>query len=218
MVKKPLKIKTDSKYSIDCMNPPHCEQSQSSLTIDFHVGFQKWLPKWQQNGFKTATGGPVKNVGIIRYLSAHLDARASYGQQIFLHYVKGHNGEEGNEGADAQANKGTMLPAVPERDWEKLESKLRKQEGKKPIHPSRQATIVSEMRQRNAKFARDARQGKKAARPSRQEQLSKRSPLNFWALGVIVFVVCGGVILLVLLSHLAHTHALYTLGAMHNTT
>jgi len=51
-----------------------------------------------------------------------------------------------------------------------------------------------EMRQRNAKFAKDAREGKKPTRPSRQEQLLKRSPLNVWALGIIVFVVLGGVL------------------------
>ncbi|TFK70442.1 hypothetical protein BDN72DRAFT_838967 [Pluteus cervinus] len=52
-----------------------------------------------------------------------------------------------------------------------------------------------EMRQRNAKFAKDARAGKKATHLSRQDLLKKRSPLNTWALGVIVFVVIGGVVL-----------------------
>ncbi|KAF8079116.1 hypothetical protein FPV67DRAFT_1663769 [Lyophyllum atratum] len=50
------------------------------------------------------------------------------------------------------------------------------------------------MRQRNAKFAKDAREGKKPTHPSRQEQLAKRSPINIWALGVVVFVVMGGVL------------------------
>lgn len=51
-----------------------------------------------------------------------------------------------------------------------------------------------ELRQRNEKFAKDAREGKKPTHPSRQERLSKRSPLNLWALGVIIFVVLGGVL------------------------
>ncbi|KAJ7361347.1 hypothetical protein B0H14DRAFT_2677564 [Mycena olivaceomarginata] len=51
-----------------------------------------------------------------------------------------------------------------------------------------------EMRQRNAKFANTAKSGKKPTHPSRAEQLAKRSPLNVWALGVVVFVVIGGVI------------------------
>ena len=48
------------------------------------------------------------------------------------------------------------------------------------------------MRQRNNKFANDVRAGKKAAHPSRQEKLAQRSPLNLWALGLVVFVVMGG--------------------------
>lgn len=48
------------------------------------------------------------------------------------------------------------------------------------------------MRQRNAKFAKDAREGKKPTHKSRQEQLKKSSPINVYALGVVVFVICGG--------------------------
>lgn len=51
-----------------------------------------------------------------------------------------------------------------------------------------------EMRQRNEKFAKDVRAGKKPTKPSRQDQLAKASPINIWALGVIVFVVLGGVV------------------------
>ncbi|KAL4259047.1 Stress-associated endoplasmic reticulum protein [Pleurotus pulmonarius] len=51
-----------------------------------------------------------------------------------------------------------------------------------------------EMRQRNAKFANAVKAGKKATNPSRQEQLAKRSPVSIWALGIIVFVVCGGIL------------------------
>ncbi|KAJ6523541.1 hypothetical protein B0H19DRAFT_1201265 [Mycena capillaripes] len=51
-----------------------------------------------------------------------------------------------------------------------------------------------EMRQRNAKFASTAKSGKKPTHPSRAEQLAKQSPLNIWVLGVVVFVVMGGVI------------------------
>ncbi|TRM61665.1 hypothetical protein BD626DRAFT_501774 [Schizophyllum amplum] len=51
-----------------------------------------------------------------------------------------------------------------------------------------------EMRQRNAKFAAAARSGKKPTHPSRQDRLAKRSPVSTWALGLVVFVVCGGVL------------------------
>jgi hypothetical protein len=48
------------------------------------------------------------------------------------------------------------------------------------------------MRQRNAKFAKDARAGKNPTHPSRQEQLSKKSPINKYALGGILFLIFGG--------------------------
>ncbi|KAJ3723557.1 hypothetical protein DFJ43DRAFT_1003535 [Lentinula guzmanii] len=51
-----------------------------------------------------------------------------------------------------------------------------------------------EMRKRNEKFVQDAREGKKPTHMSRQEKLAKRSPVGSWALGIVVFVVMGGVL------------------------
>ncbi|EJC98660.1 uncharacterized protein FOMMEDRAFT_95615 [Fomitiporia mediterranea MF3/22] len=51
-----------------------------------------------------------------------------------------------------------------------------------------------ELRQKNQNFAKAARDGKKPTKPSRQERLAKQSPVPLWALGIVVFVVCGGVI------------------------
>ena len=48
------------------------------------------------------------------------------------------------------------------------------------------------MRQRNAQFLKDAKSGKKPTRPSRSEQMAKRSPINLWALGIVAFVIVGG--------------------------
>ncbi|KAF9072783.1 ribonuclease H-like domain-containing protein, partial [Rhodocollybia butyracea] len=84
--KGPLTIKTDSKYCIQCFND--------------------WLPRWQQNGWRRADGKPVLNAPLIRYIAALLDARFRIGQKVFLEYIKGHAGFEGNEGADGLANVG----------------------------------------------------------------------------------------------------------------
>jgi len=51
-----------------------------------------------------------------------------------------------------------------------------------------------EIRQKNAKFANAVRAGKNPVNPSRKELLAKRSPINIWALGIIIFVVIGGVL------------------------
>jgi len=51
-----------------------------------------------------------------------------------------------------------------------------------------------EMKKKNEKFANDARAGKKPTKLSRQERLLKRSPISLWALGIVLFVVVGGVV------------------------
>jgi len=51
-----------------------------------------------------------------------------------------------------------------------------------------------ELRQKNEKFARDARAGKKPTKLSRKDRIAKQSPIPMWALGLVVFVVCGGVL------------------------
>lgn len=61
-----------------------------------------------------------------------LDARSRVGQKVRLSYVKAHCGIEGNEGADQQANIGTTLPAVEERDWEALEKDVKERALKQP--------------------------------------------------------------------------------------
>ncbi|TFK94998.1 hypothetical protein K466DRAFT_593095 [Polyporus arcularius HHB13444] len=51
-----------------------------------------------------------------------------------------------------------------------------------------------ELRKRNSQFAEKARAGKNPVKPSRQERLAKRSPISLWALGLVIFVVVGGVL------------------------
>lgn len=51
-----------------------------------------------------------------------------------------------------------------------------------------------DLRQKNAQFANAVRSGKRAVKPSRQEQSSKRTPVGLWALALILFVVVGGVL------------------------
>lgn len=74
----------------------------------------------------SSSGTPVKNKGIIRLISAHLDVRRNKGHKVHLQYVKGHSGDIGNDGADAMANLGALLPEVEERDWDQLEKDLKK--------------------------------------------------------------------------------------------
>ncbi|KAL5482329.1 hypothetical protein ACEPAI_8923 [Sanghuangporus weigelae] len=95
---RPLIIKTDSTYSIKCL--------------------QVWHQNWAQRNWKTSAGKPVLNAPLIKYLLSLLNLRQLHGFPVKFVYVKGHAGIEGNEGADAQANLGTVLPEAPERYWE----------------------------------------------------------------------------------------------------
>ncbi|KAK0466325.1 ribonuclease H-like domain-containing protein [Desarmillaria tabescens] len=128
----PLRIKTDSRYSINCVT--------------------QWLQKWVVNDFMTAKGTPVENAPLIRYLARLLERSDRLGRKINLEYVQGHMGIEGNEAADRQANIGATLPEVPERNWENLEKVLTnkmntelknmKRRSEQPATPSRKENPI----------------------------------------------------------------------------
>lgn len=59
----------------------------------------KWAPGWEAKGWKKS-GGPIKNLDIVQELYAlYHEGRA------VLTWVRGHEGDEGNEAADEWANK-----------------------------------------------------------------------------------------------------------------
>ena len=64
-------------------------------------GITEWLRGWKARGWKTASRKPVKN----RDLWQALDAAAQKHNVDWV-WVKGHDGDPGNEQADALANQG----------------------------------------------------------------------------------------------------------------
>ncbi len=76
----PVKIYTDSKYVLD--------------------GMTKWMANWKLKGWKTAAKKPVKNVELWKRLDAAVQSH-----EVTWQWVKGHAGDEGNEHADALANR-----------------------------------------------------------------------------------------------------------------
>lgn len=75
-----VKLYTDSKYVLQ--------------------GITEWMTDWKNRGWKTAAKKPVKNVELWQRLDA-----AAQKHEIEWHWVKGHTGDEGNELADALANR-----------------------------------------------------------------------------------------------------------------
>ena len=80
---------------------------------------------WSRTGWRTASGEPVKNAPLIRYVHALLERRIASGQRIVLEHVRGHSGIEGNHAADDLASRGTILPEVDECDWDALRRALK---------------------------------------------------------------------------------------------
>jgi ribonuclease HI len=64
-------------------------------------GITEWIGGWKARGWRTAAKEPVKNVDLWRKLDA-----AAGRHEIDWVWVRGHSGHNGNERADALANKG----------------------------------------------------------------------------------------------------------------
>lgn len=66
-------------------------------------GMTEWLAGWKAKGWKTAAKQPVKNVDLWQELDHQV---AHKGHKIEWRWVRGHNGDPGNERADVLANQG----------------------------------------------------------------------------------------------------------------
>ena len=64
-------------------------------------GITSWLANWKRNGWLTSAKQPVRNADLWQRLEA-----AAAPHQVQWRWVKGHNGDPGNERADALANRG----------------------------------------------------------------------------------------------------------------
>jgi ribonuclease HI len=64
-------------------------------------GITSWLASWKRNGWRTASKQPVKNADLWQRLELAVEQH-----EVQWLWVKGHNGNEGNERADALANRG----------------------------------------------------------------------------------------------------------------
>jgi ribonuclease HI len=64
-------------------------------------GISEWISAWKRRGWRTADKKPVKNVDLWQQLDALVGTH-----EIEWHWVRGHAGHDGNERADALANRG----------------------------------------------------------------------------------------------------------------
>ena len=64
-------------------------------------GVTQWIARWKKNGWRTSDGKPVKNQDLWRTLDA-----ARTGRRVVWKWVRGHDGDPGNERADELARLG----------------------------------------------------------------------------------------------------------------
>ena len=82
-----------------------CEVHLHTDSMYLKDGITKWMHGWKKNGWKTADKKPVKNIDLWQRLE---EAAAKH--KISWRWVRGHDGHELNEAADALAR-----ATVPEK-------------------------------------------------------------------------------------------------------
>lgn len=85
---KKLQIITDSKYVV--------------------TGSSDYLPKWKSNDWKKSDGELISNKENWQTLDKNLAALVEKGVEVKVTWVKGHNGDQGNELADKHATIGVL--------------------------------------------------------------------------------------------------------------
>lgn len=85
-------------------------------------GVEGWISIWQKSGWKTRDGMEVKNVEVWKELAAAREELQNRGVKVEVKWVRGHNGNLGNEMADRLATLGVMKSRAERRNFETLES------------------------------------------------------------------------------------------------
>lgn len=93
----------DSKYVID----------GATVTVDI----------WENNGWVTSQGKPVKNKDLWAMIIAYQIEMRKAGVEYSIDWVKGHSGHHGNEMADDGATKGTALARAGDFDERVVDAK-----------------------------------------------------------------------------------------------
>jgi ribonuclease HI len=86
--------------ALQVLNRP-CQVRLFTDSVYVKSGVEQWLAGWKQRGWKTSDRKPVKNKDLWLILDAETQRHT-----IEWHWVKGHDGDPGNERADALANLG----------------------------------------------------------------------------------------------------------------
>lgn len=78
-----------------------CEVTLYTDSQYVRKGITEWIINWKKRNWQTAAKKPVKNADLWKLLDTQVERH-----NVNWVWVKGHSGNEGNEVADALANKG----------------------------------------------------------------------------------------------------------------
>jgi ribonuclease HI len=81
-----------------------CKVVVHTDSVYVQKGITEWIHGWKKRGWKTASKEPVKNIDLWQELDRLVQTHS-----IDWRWVKGHAGHEGNERADALANRGVDM-------------------------------------------------------------------------------------------------------------
>jgi ribonuclease HI len=84
-----IDIYSDSRYAIDCATT--------------------WRRAWEASNFRDNT---IRNRDLIEELHAEIDATTAGGRSVSFHWVRGHDGDYGNEAADFLATRASAMCKV----------------------------------------------------------------------------------------------------------
>lgn len=93
---------TAAIQALDSLREP-CQVLLHTDSTYVMKGLTEWLPNWKRRGWRTADGKAVKNQDLWQKLDA-----ACRQHKIEWRWVRGHNGDPGNELADLLANRGCI--------------------------------------------------------------------------------------------------------------
>jgi len=93
-------IRMEGRALIEALRDADGEESEIFSDSEFWINvLTKWAPGWQAKGWKKK-GGEIKNLDLVKEAYELFQNSAA-----ILTWVRGHEGDEGNEMADTWANK-----------------------------------------------------------------------------------------------------------------
>jgi ribonuclease HI len=97
---------------LDSIEEPRHVEVRSDSQYVVNAFEKKWIDNWEKKGWKTSNNTPVKNQEEWKELQRAIRRHT----KVKFKWVRGHNGDPGNEAADNLAKHGAELPLKNKKD------------------------------------------------------------------------------------------------------